>query len=67
MDIQMPQVSGIEATIDIKKMFPNTKILIQTVYEDDDKVFQAYREHIQRRRYAPPQVHRLLDVELVLE
>lgn len=41
MDIQMPHVSGIEATIDIKKMYPNTKILIQTVYEDDDKVFQA--------------------------
>lgn len=41
MDIQMPHVSGIEATIDIKKTYPNTKILIQTVYEDDDKVFQA--------------------------
>jgi DNA-binding NarL/FixJ family response regulator len=41
MDIQMPRVSGIEATIEIKKLFPNVKILIQTVYEDDDKVFQA--------------------------
>jgi DNA-binding NarL/FixJ family response regulator len=41
MDIQMPHVSGIEATIDIKKAYPATKILIQTVYEDDDKVFQA--------------------------
>ncbi len=41
MDIQMPQVSGIEATIDIKKMFPSTKILIQTIYDDDEKVFKA--------------------------
>jgi DNA-binding NarL/FixJ family response regulator len=41
MDIQMPHVSGIEATIDIKKMYPSAKILIQTVYEDDDMVFRA--------------------------
>lgn len=41
MDIQMPQVSGVEATVEIKKLYPNVKILIQTIYEDDDKVFQA--------------------------
>ena len=41
MDIQMPQISGIDATIEIKKVYPEIKILIQTIYEDDDKVFQA--------------------------
>jgi DNA-binding NarL/FixJ family response regulator len=41
MDIQMPHVSGIEAMIEIKKAFPEVKVLIQTVFEDDDKVFQA--------------------------
>ena len=41
MDIQMPHVSGIEATIDIKKLYPNAKILMQTIYEDNDMVFQA--------------------------
>jgi DNA-binding NarL/FixJ family response regulator len=41
MDIQMPHVSGLEATLDIKKLYPTTKILIQTVYEDDERIFQA--------------------------
>ncbi len=41
MDIQMPHVSGLEATIDIKKLYPTTKVLIQTVFEDDERIFQA--------------------------
>lgn len=41
MDIQMPHISGIEAMIDLKKHLPETKVLIQTVFEDDDKVFQT--------------------------
>ena len=41
MDIQMPHRSGIEAMMDIKQKFPLVKVLIQTVFEDDDKVFQA--------------------------
>ncbi|MGR3812198.1 response regulator transcription factor [Jiulongibacter sp. NS-SX5] len=41
MDIEMPHLSGIQATINIKKAFPEAKVLIQTVFEADDKVFQA--------------------------
>ncbi|PLK45251.1 MULTISPECIES: response regulator transcription factor [Emticicia] len=41
MDIQMPQVSGIEAMIAIKKVNSDVKVLIQTVFENDDKVFAA--------------------------
>ncbi len=41
MDIQMPHVSGLEATLNIKKQFPDIKILVQTVYEDDERIFQA--------------------------
>ncbi len=41
MDIQMPHLSGIDAMISIKKVYPDTKVLIQTIYEDDDKIFQA--------------------------
>lgn len=41
MDIQMPGVSGIEAIRDVKQSFPNLPILVQTVFEDDDKVFAA--------------------------
>lgn len=41
MDIQMPHRSGIEAMIEIKQNAPEVKVLIQTVFEDDDKIFQA--------------------------
>lgn len=41
MDIKMPDVSGIEATRAIKTAYPAVQILMQTVFEDDDKVFAA--------------------------
>lgn len=41
MDIQMPHLSGIEAMRAIKKVNPEVKVLIQTVFEDDDKIFAA--------------------------
>jgi DNA-binding NarL/FixJ family response regulator len=39
MDIDMPQVNGIEGVILIRKHFPEIKILMQTVFEDDAKIF----------------------------
>lgn len=41
MDIRMPDVSGIEAVKIIKKEYPAIQILMQTVFEDEDKVFAA--------------------------
>ena len=41
MDIEMNGVNGIEATKKIKQEHPSIKILIQTVFEDDDKIFAA--------------------------
>ena len=41
MDIEMTGVNGIKATGLIKKEFPDVKILIQTVFEDDGKIFEA--------------------------
>ncbi len=41
MDIEMTGINGIDATGLIKKQFPAVRILIQTVFEDDDKIFQA--------------------------
>ncbi len=41
MDIEMPAMSGIEAVRIIKQEFPNVQILMQTVFEDDDRVFDS--------------------------
>lgn len=41
MDIEMPGIDGIEATRFISKNFPEIKILIQTVFEDDERIFAA--------------------------
>lgn len=41
MDIQMPGVSGIEATRQIKQEIPAVQILIQTVFEDNARIFSA--------------------------
>jgi DNA-binding NarL/FixJ family response regulator len=43
MDIGMPGVNGIEATHKIKSAFPQIKILIQTVFEDENNIFEAIR------------------------
>lgn len=41
MDIEMSGINGIKATGLIKREFPSVKILIQTVFEDDNKIFEA--------------------------
>ena len=41
MDIEMPGMDGIAATRNLVKEWPEIKILIQTVFEDDDKIFDA--------------------------
>lgn len=41
MDIDLPGVSGIEATLRLRRQFPETDVLILTVFDDDDRVFNA--------------------------
>jgi DNA-binding NarL/FixJ family response regulator len=41
MDIHLPNLSGIEATRAIKESLPDLAVLILTVYEDEEKIFQA--------------------------
>jgi DNA-binding NarL/FixJ family response regulator len=41
MDIEMPGMTGIEAVKLIKKELPEVLIMMQTVFEDDDRVFDS--------------------------
>lgn len=43
MDIEMPETDGIEGVRRIKNKFPHIKIIMQTVYEDSNKIFNALR------------------------
>jgi DNA-binding NarL/FixJ family response regulator len=43
MDINMPQVSGIEGLKLIKTNYPNIKVLMQTAFDDSDKIFTSIK------------------------
>jgi DNA-binding NarL/FixJ family response regulator len=43
MDINMPRCNGLEATRLIKTEIPNTKIIILTVSEDEENLFEAIK------------------------
>ena len=43
MDIQMPDVNGIQATRQIVAKYPSIGIIVVTMYKDDDSVFAAMR------------------------
>ncbi|KAA0231934.1 response regulator transcription factor [bacterium] len=41
MDIGLPGMSGIAATAELKRRYPHMQIIILSVFEDDENVFQA--------------------------
>jgi DNA-binding NarL/FixJ family response regulator len=41
MDIDMPGISGIEAVRIMKEKFPAVQILMQTIFEDDEKIYES--------------------------
>jgi DNA-binding NarL/FixJ family response regulator len=43
MDLQMPNLNGIDATRELARAVPSTAVLVLTMFDDDDWVFAAMR------------------------
>lgn len=43
MDIELPEMSGIDATKVLKREVPDTDVIMLTVHTDDDHIFQSLR------------------------
>lgn len=59
MDIDMPGRSGLDATPVVKALRPETQILMLTVFEDEDNIFQAIRNGASGyllKRASPPEI-----------
>ncbi|WP_018830305.1 response regulator [Salinispora tropica] len=43
MDLRMPGMGGVEATVQIARLAPETHVLVLTTFDEDDYVFEALR------------------------
>lgn len=41
MDIEMPEMDGIEATAKVAEQYPHIKVIILTVFDDEERIFRA--------------------------
>jgi len=43
MDIEMPQMNGIDATAEIKRLYPHIKVIMLTVFDNDENIFRSIK------------------------
>ena len=43
MDINMPEINGVQATADLVRYFPNTKVIILSIHDDESYVTHALK------------------------
>lgn len=43
MDIEMPRLNGIDATVQVKSKYPQIKIIILTVFDNDENIFKSIK------------------------
>jgi DNA-binding NarL/FixJ family response regulator len=62
MDIEMPRCNGLEATRQISHDLPNTKIVVLTVVDDDETVFEAIKSGAQGYLLKDLEAYQLFDM-----
>ncbi len=67
MDIQLPNMSGVDCVARLKELLPDLKAIMVTVYEDPDRIFRALRAGASGyllKRSAPEEVlHAMREVQ----
>lgn len=43
MDIEMPIMNGIDATTEIKRLYPHLKVIMLTVFDNDENIFKSIK------------------------
>jgi len=61
MDVQMPEVNGIEATWQAKQKYPDLKIVMLTVMDDEQKLFEALKAGASGYLLKDAKPHQLLN------
>lgn len=67
MDIEMPHMNGIEATALIKKKYPHIKIIMLTVFDDDENILKAIQSGADGyllKETSPPELYKSIEQTL---
>jgi DNA-binding NarL/FixJ family response regulator len=68
MDVEMPVVDGVQGVRQIKALFPQIKVIMQTVYEDNYKTFNAFRNGASGFMIKNASIQQIVDcIEMVNE
>jgi DNA-binding NarL/FixJ family response regulator len=62
MDVQMPRLNGVEATVEICRSWPEARIIILTTFDRDDYVFQGVRAGAMGYLLKDMPVERLVEI-----
>lgn len=62
MDIMLPRMNGVEAFREVKKMSPETKVILMTGYSVEDLIQKAFTSGVEGVLFKPFDIDSLLDL-----